>query len=321
MGGRRQWQEMYGPLLLPFPHIEPCYEYRCALCDGECTLRCAAELEAAIVREGSDTVAAFIADPLVGATLAAAMPPPGYFEAIRDICDRHDVLFIADEVLTGFGRTGRGFAIEHWDVCPDIIACGKGISGGYAPLGAALVGEEVAHVLHDGSGVIFHGHTYGNNPFTCAVGLAVQRYMDEHRLIERSAEIGAYLHLAASRLRQLPWVGDVRGTGLLLGVELVEDKDARRPFPRTIKFAETVLEAALDVGITLYPGTGGARGDSGDAFIIAPPLIISEQQVDEVVDLLDASIRLAAERALGAGAAPAGVAASANQPAATAPRK
>ncbi len=300
--GRVPWQELYGPMMRELPHIEPSYCYRCPL--GKtypgCGIECAEDLERTILREGPESVAAFIADPIVGSSLGAATPPDEYFPRIREICDRYGVLLVADEVLTGFGRTGRAFALDHWDVVPDLIVCGKGISSGYAPLGAVLVSEQIAGALNKGSGLFVHGHTYGGNPLACSAGLAVQEYMHEHGLIERSAELGPYLHEQATRLLERPSVGDVRGgKGLFLGVEFVADKGERRPYPRERKVAETVLEAALEQGITLFAG-GGDRGHAGDCIIVAPPLVITRAQIDEAIDLLEASI-VEAEARLGIG--------------------
>jgi adenosylmethionine-8-amino-7-oxononanoate aminotransferase len=293
MGGRVGWQEMYGPLLLDFPHISASYCYRCPLgkCYPACDVACADDLERAIVAAGAETVAAFIADPIVGSTLGAAAPPPEYFRRIREICDTYDVLFIADEVITGFGRTGRNFGIDHWDVIPDMIACGKGISSGYVPLGALVVHERIADAIHHGSGAIMHGHTYGGNPQSCAIGLAVQDYVREHHLIQRSAVLGRYLYERALRLLELPSVGDVRGgKGLFLGVEFVANKATRTPFPREVRFGETLLETGLEHGVTLYAGTGGADGRIGDCIILAPPFVIDEEQIDRGIELLEASI-------------------------------
>ena len=299
MSGRIPWKEIYGPLLLDFAYIAPCHPYRCTYCQGEdaCNLRCAEELEQTIAQEGPDTVAAFIADPIVGSSLAVATPPPDYFPLVREICDRYDVLLIADEVLTGFGRTGRNFALDHWNVVPDLIACGKGISSGYTPLGAVLASDDISRAFRGGSGAIMHGHTYGGNPLACAVGLAVQEYLQERDLFQRSAVMGDYLYERASRLTSCSSVGDVRGgKGLFLGVEFVEDKSARRPYPREMKVAETVLEIALEMGMTLFAGAGGAHGDRGDCVMIAPPFIVSREDVDEIVDLLEAVIKEAESR-------------------------
>ncbi len=302
--GRVPWQELYGPLLLDLPHIEPCYCYRCPLGKTypSCGIDCAEDLEREILREGPENVAAFIAEPVVGSSLGAATPPDEYFPRIREICDRYGVLLVADEVLTGFGRTGRAFGLDHWDVAPDLIVCGKGISSGYSPLGAVLVSEQIAGALNAGSGLVVHGHTYGGNPLACSAGLAVQEYLREHSLIERSAELGTYLFERAARLLERPSVGDVRGgMGLLLGIEFVADKAERLPYPRDRKVAETVLEAGLERGITLFAGGGGDRGHAGDCIIIAPPFVITPTQIDEAIDLLEASI-VEAEARLSIGA-------------------
>ena len=240
---------------------------------------------------GAENVAAFIAEPVVGATLGAAVPPPGYFARIRENCDRHDVLFIADEVMTGFGRTGRAFALDHWAVAPDLIACAKGIAGGYAPLGAVLVKPEIVGEVRSRGKSFVIGHTSAGNPLSCATGAAVLRYVLDHELIANAAATGSYLgdRLEGLKTRHA-MIGDVRGLGLLGGVELVRDRATKRPFPREWQVASRVGAATLERGLVSYPGTGTVDGALGDHLLYAPPLTITREQVDELVAILDESL-------------------------------
>jgi adenosylmethionine-8-amino-7-oxononanoate aminotransferase len=240
---------------------------------------------------GAENVAAFIAEPVVGATLGAAPATPGYFQRIREICDRYGVLFIADEVMTGFGRTGKRWGLDHWGVVPNLITCAKGISGGYAPLGAVLAKPEFVGEVRSRSGSFVIGHTASGNPLSCAVGAAVLRYIRDHRLIENAATVGAYfkerLQVLAERQEM---IGDVRGLGLLLGVELVRDRKSKEPFPTAWAVGRRVGAATLERGLVSYPGTGTADGVAGDHLLYTPPLIITREQIDEVVQILDESL-------------------------------
>ena len=284
----------HSPYLLDFPHIEPCNCYRCPFDKEypECGLACAWDLDRTIRREGPDTIAAFIAEPLVGTTAGAFTPPPGYYEVIRQICDEHDVLFIADEVITGFGRTGKKFGMEHWEAVPDIVTCAKGIASGYAPIGAVLIQDKIWQAFNQGPrGTFFIGYTYSGSPVSCAGALAVQRYLQKHHLIERSAVMGEYLK---GRLLDLaersPAIGDVRGKGLMIGVEFVRDKATKEPFPRAARFAPRVVEASLARGLALIGSTGTADGERGDHLLITPPFIITEDECNQLVAILEESL-------------------------------
>jgi len=245
-----------------------------------------AVLEDAIERLGSDTVAAFIAEPVGGSSTGASTPRPEYFHRIREICDRHRVLFIADEILCGAGRTGTWWSIEPYGVAPDIMTLGKGISGGYAPLSAVAAPERILDAIAGGSGDFLHAQTFSHHPVACAAGLAAVRYLKRHKLVERCSQLGVVLHQRLATLKALPHVGDVRGRGLLAGIEFVEDKATRAPFPRTARFAETFTDAALEAGLTVWPNVGHADGVNGDLVLVAPPFIITEGEIDEVVALL-----------------------------------
>jgi adenosylmethionine-8-amino-7-oxononanoate aminotransferase len=294
VGGNRPRRRPYLPLLLDLPKIPPCYPYRCPpdVPPAEWGPRGADALEAAILAAGPDSVAAFIAEPVVGATLGAAPAPPGYFERIRAICDRYDVLFIADEVMTGFGRTGRRFGIEHWGVLPDLMAVAKGITAGYAPLGAAICSRRIYEAFQPprGSGHFVNLFTYGANPLCCAVGDVVLRLTEEWDLAGRAARVGAYLRARLEPLAAHPLVGDVRGLGLMLGLEFVQDKATKAPFPPELRLAARVAEAALARGLFVYPGSGTVDGERGDHLMVAPPLVITEAECDELVASLTAAL-------------------------------
>ncbi|UCC63409.1 MAG: aminotransferase class III-fold pyridoxal phosphate-dependent enzyme [Anaerolineae bacterium] len=290
--GRTPLRRPYAPLLADFAHIPPAYCYRCPFGRAypSCDLACADALEAEVQRQGPETVAAFIAEPVVGATLAAAVPPREYWPRVREICDRHGVLLIADEVMTGMGRTGKWFAIEHWNVMPDVLVTAKGASGGYFPLGLVLAREELVEAIRSGPGNFTHGFTYANGVMGAAVGLAVLRHLKAHDLVAASARMGEYLLQRLGSLRDLPSVGDVRGLGLMAGVELVADKASKRPFPRAQRVAEQVQAEAMARGVIVYYGTGLADGIDGDAVLLGPPFIVTPAQIDEMAGVLRASI-------------------------------
>jgi adenosylmethionine-8-amino-7-oxononanoate aminotransferase len=291
--GRPPLRKPYAPMLLDMPHIPPPYCYRCPF--GQeypaCGTVCADALETEILRQGPETVAAFVAEPVIGATLAAVVPPPEYWPRISEICHRHNVLLIADEVMTGFGRTGRWFAVDHWKVVPDILVSAKGASGGYWPLGVVMVSSDIVEAIRAESGQFVHGFTYANNVMGAAVGAAVLEYLRVHDLVRASERLGRYLLSALEQLCELDHVGDVRGLGLMVGLEMVADGDSRRPFPRAAQVAEKVQAAALERGVNVYCGTGMADGVDGDALLLGPPFVVTEPQIDEVVRVLSASIR------------------------------
>ncbi|MBS3977730.1 MAG: aspartate aminotransferase family protein [Syntrophomonadaceae bacterium] len=279
-------RKKYTPLLLDFPKINPPYCYRCdyGKNPASCGLDCAYELEKVLMKEGADSVAAFIAEPVIGAASGAVVPPDGYFKAIREICDKHDILFIADEVMTGFGRTGSMFALEQFGVIPDLITVAKGMSAGYIPLGGVVVKDEIFETFKKGSGVFVHGHTYGGNPLAAAVAVAVLEVLQGENLVENSRVVGQYLlHKLQEKLAVSRVVGDVRGRGLLQGVEIVKDKYTKTPFSVKLGIAEMATLRLMQHGVVVYPGNGAADGISGDHFLLAPPLILTREQADELV--------------------------------------
>ena len=281
--GRRK---KYTPLLLSFPHIAPAYCYRCPFSKTPetCQVDCALDLERCIKMEGAEYVAAFIGEPVGGAACGAIVPHRDYYKIIRQICDHYDILMIDDEVMAGFGRTGTMFAIDDFGVVPDMICAAKGMSAGYSPLGAVFVKDEIYNMVKEGSGIFTHGHTYGGNPLSAAVALAVVNVLIEDQIVANSRTVGAYL-LAQMQEKLLPFsfVGDVRGKGLMLGVEIVKDKMTKEPFPAAKGMAGKITQTLIKHGIIVYPGTGNADGIDGDQFLVSPPLIITKDQADELV--------------------------------------
>jgi adenosylmethionine-8-amino-7-oxononanoate aminotransferase len=292
-GGHTIRRRKYVPMLQESSHLPPMYCYRCHFKQTypSCDTYCADYLERLIRMQGAEHVAAFIAEPVVGATLGAVPPVPEYFPKIREICDRYEVLFIADEVMTGFGRTGANFGVDHWGVVPDMIATAKGISGGYIPLGAVIVRDPIVAAFEQNRSNFVGGHTYSGHPVAAAVGLAVLRYIQEHGLVQNAREVGAYLLDGLRRLQaRHPIVGDVRGLGLMVGLEFVADRKTRAPFPPEREIARAIAVEALERGLVSYPGTGSVDGVMGDHMKFTPPLILSREQADELVTLLDAAI-------------------------------
>lgn len=293
MSGRSTWREDYVPYLLDFPHITFPHPNHCPYCQDRpaCTLSCAEELERVIKQEGSEYIAAFIAEPIPGTSCCGLMPPPDYFPTIRAICDRYNILLIIDEVVTGYGRTGRNFGIEHWDVIPDILATGKGLSSGYTPIAATLVRDEIYDGIYQKQNHYVHGHTYGGNPLSCAVALAVQNYIQDRNLVARSAQMGDLLLEKMQPLMDSPIVSAVRGKGLLVGVEFAKDKATHAPFDPAQGVAAEVVNRAFAKGVLVMPGAPGLiDGVSGDHIAISPPFTISEEQVAEIAQVIAAVV-------------------------------
>jgi adenosylmethionine-8-amino-7-oxononanoate aminotransferase len=283
----------YQPYLKEFVHIPPAYCYRCwfGLEPQTCRLTCARALEDAVLTEGPGTVAAFIAEPVVGSALGAACPPPEYFRVIREICDRYGVLYIAEEVMTGAGRTGgKFFASDHFSGRPDVIVFGKGVGGGYYPLAGALISQEMAETLTAGVGSFSAGQSHSGHPVGMAAGLAALDYMDKHRLLDHCAEMGEYLGSGLEALRNHPCVGDVRGKGLMRGLEFVADRRTKRPFDPALQVHLRIYGAARNRGLLVLPSGGCDRGHAGDMALLGPPLIITREQIDDVVGILDEAL-------------------------------
>jgi hypothetical protein len=295
--GRSRMRIPFAPLFREQPHIPPSYCYRCPFetTYPTCDLACARALEAEILRQGPERVAAFIAESVSGATLGAVVPPQGYWPLVRQICDRYSVLLIVDEVMAGLGRTGRWFGIEHFDVQPDVITMGKGVTGGYFPLSVIAVRGADVERIREAHGNFIHGGTFSHHAVGAAVALAVLRYLQDNDLVTASAAKGKVLgEKLRAALGDLASVGDVRGIGLLWGVEFVADRATKAPFPPSARFARRVADAAFDNGLIVYAGTGCADGVNGDLVLVAPPFVITEAQMDEVAHLLREAVLKAA---------------------------
>lgn len=295
VGGNLKRREAFEPILLQnVSHIEPCYSFRHRE-DGESEhdygLRAARALEDEIHRAGDNRVIAFIAETVVGATLGVVPPAPGYFREIRRICDRYGVLMILDEVMCGMGRTGTLFACQQDGVVPDMISIAKGLGGGYQPIGALMVREDLVGAVEQGSGFFQHGHTYVGHPTACAAGLAVQQVIEEDGLLERCRTMGVIVrNLLAERFADHPHVGDIRGRGLFIGVEFVANRETNEPFPVSERVNARLKAAAMRNGLICYPDGGGVDGTHGDHVLLAPPYILTEDQAEELVDKLAASL-------------------------------
>jgi adenosylmethionine-8-amino-7-oxononanoate aminotransferase len=293
-GGRPAAKEMFAPLLIDVRHVSPVYQYRDKRPDetpeayGE---RLANELEKEFERLGPKNVIAFVAETVVGATLGAVPPVPGYFKRVREICDRHGILLILDEVMCGMGRTGTLHACEQEGVSPDLMTVAKGIGGGFAPLGAKLVGGKIFDAVAKGSGAFKHGHTYMGHPLACAAGLAVQTVIRRDNLLANVREQGAFLQRRLKeRFGNHSFVGDVRGRGLFCGVELVADRASKEPFDPKLNMNARVKREALARGLMVYPMGGTADGKRGDHVLLAPPFIVDATAVDTIVDRLGEAV-------------------------------
>jgi adenosylmethionine-8-amino-7-oxononanoate aminotransferase len=299
VSGNKRRREMYLPMVREFPHIGMPYCYRCAFdcTDGcrNCGQQYAAEFKRAIENANGEA-AGFIFEPVSGATLGAVVPPPGYLHSIAEICRETGVLLIADEVMTGMGRAGRNFAVDHWDVKPDILVTAKGLSSGHAPLGAVIARKKVVDAIAAGSGAFLHGFTYNAHPISLAAGRAVLRYLQTRKLVgaadsSRAGTPAAFLKSALETLRDEESVGDVRGIGLLWGIEFVADKSTKRPFQPAQGFSARVAASALKRGVLVYPMQGSVDGTAGDHILLAPPAVITPDQLSWSVDQLASAIR------------------------------
>lgn len=290
VGGRPSWRAKYEPILNHMPHISSCNCYRCpyGLQHPECNLACANELERVIKYEGPDTVAAFLLEPIIGTTATATVPADGYFQRVREICDQYDILLCCDEVITGFGRTGKNFAVEHFGVTPDLISCAKGLGGGYVPIGAVIAHKRVVEAFSNGSGRLVHSYTFGGMPLVCAGANAVLTYLEKNHLVERAGTAGqVFMEKLKAKLEPLPIVGEIRGKGLLIGVELVQNKETKEPFDPSRGVAGRVAEYCFQQGVILLSGViGTADGVAGEALQLSPPFVIDQEEMDTVVEVL-----------------------------------
>jgi hypothetical protein len=294
VGGNMWRRQPYDPILMPSSHISPCYAYRgraAGETDETYGERVADELEAMIIDLGPETVCGFLAEPVVGATLGAVPPVPGYFKRVREICDRHGVLLILDEVMCGMGRTGSLFACDQDGIVPDILFTAKGLGAGYQPIGAMLMSGQVFDALAKGSGAFLHGHTYMGHATASAAALAVQRKIEQAGLLDNVVARGRDLEAALiERFGNHPHVGNIRGRGLFWGVELVADRADKTPFDPADKLNGRIKKLAMAAGLMCYPGGGTLDGRRGDHVLLAPPYIISTEQISEIVDKLGTAV-------------------------------
>jgi adenosylmethionine-8-amino-7-oxononanoate aminotransferase len=294
-GGNAWRREPYAPLLsTAFSHVTPAFAYheqRDSESEADFVARLSAELGAEFQRLGPDTVAAFIAEPVVGATAGCVPPPEGYFRAVREICDRHGALLILDEVMCGMGRTGTRHAWEQEGIAPDIQTVAKGLGGGYQPIGAMLASVRVVDVIRDGSGAFQHGHTYLAHPMACAAALEVQRVIDDEQLLDRVRVLGSQLERRLTeRFGNHRHVGDIRGRGLFQAIEFVADRGTRAPFDPALKLNQRIKAIAFEGGLGCYPGGGCMDGRSGDHVLLAPPYIATSDDIDMIVDRLGQAV-------------------------------
>lgn len=288
VSGRAGYRALFEPLYVDHPKIPPPLCYRCPWGKSFpwCDYECAHELALAIERGGPDTVSAFIAEPVLGSTGGAMAPPKEYYARVREICDRFDILFIADEILCGMGRTGDWWGIGAYEVAPDILLAGKGLTGGYAPLSALLIREEIVATIYKSGKDFVHHQTFAHHPVACAAGSATIRFIQQNHLIDRCRKMGTLLHGELEALRHHRLVGDIRGRGLFAGIELVADKSTKQPFARSLKITERVVASAMARGLVVWSNVGHVDGVSGDLILLAPPFIIEAEQIKAMVGLL-----------------------------------
>lgn len=275
------------------PAIPTPYCYRCPFSkDPEnCNLECATAVESVIKKIGSENIAGIIMEPVVGASGGAITPSDAYFKIVRDICDKYDILLICDEVMTGLGRTGEWFGINNWNVEPDIIALGKGMSAGYTPISGVLFNQKIYNAINEGSGIAVYGHTYSGNPGSAAISLGVLNYIESNDLVTKVRNKEEIVRKKLNELKnRFEFIGDVRGKGLLWGVELVSSREKRTPFSRNLNIADIIVDMALEKGLLIYPVKNMINYSEGDAFLIAPPFTISESEMDELFNILTDSL-------------------------------
>ncbi|MDI7275055.1 MAG: aminotransferase class III-fold pyridoxal phosphate-dependent enzyme [Anaerolineae bacterium] len=286
-------RRLFTPMFRDMPKIPAAFCYRCYFEKAypDCDLLCARVLEDAICQSGPENVAAFIAEPVVGSALAACPAPEGYFQVIREICDRYEVLFIADEVMTALGRTGRMWGIEHWDTTPDIIALSKALTGGHYPVAAVVARDELWETLRAANAHFRAGHTLNASVIGMAAAIETIRYIQKHDLVENARAVGAYFLGRLRKLLAYRTVGDVRGLGLMVGLEFVADKESKAPFPPEQEISNLFSRFTFERGLITYPCAGTVRGVAGDTILMAPPLITTREQIDDIMDILHDSLR------------------------------
>jgi adenosylmethionine-8-amino-7-oxononanoate aminotransferase len=299
-GGDIKRRQVYTPNLINFNHVHSPNCKRCPYqrekedCDYKQNWTCVRELESVITEIGPDNVSAFIAEPIVGSQLGAVSPPEAYFKEIRKICDQYNIVLIVDEVMTGFGRTGKDFAIQHYGISPDIMTFGKGVSAGYAPLAGMVVHDRIVDSLIENSkGKFVHGYTYSGHPVSVAAGLSALTIYERDGILKNVQVVGDYLKQQLLALKKCyPIIFDVRGEGLLLGIELAADGEVGTPFPEKLHASERINTIAMELGAVLYPGSGSFDGNLGDHLLISPPLTITTGEVDDMVKILENSLQI-----------------------------
>ncbi len=290
---KKSFREIFEPYLPKHPRIPSYFCYHCPYKKSypSCEIQCAWELEKEIKKIGQDKIAAFIIEQIVGASAGAVVPPPEYFSIIRRICDKYNILLIADEIMTGFGRTGKWFACQYFKVAPDILVAGKGIAGGFVPLSAVFCANKIFQAIKNGSGGFNHGFTFVNNALTTGVGAATLEYIKRKDLVRQSSQKGKYLLSKLQSLKKkFEIIGDVRGKGLMTAVEFVQNRKTKEPFPRKIHLAEKILQLAQRKGLILYFCLSFVDGINGDAVMVAPPFIVTKKEIDKIIKIFSESI-------------------------------
>jgi len=288
VSAREHYKDIYQPMLMESSKIPAPYCYRCFWEEEypDCQIKCAYELEKNIQKLGKENVSAFITEVIGGASLGAAVPPAEYFQIVRKICDEYELLLIVDEVMTGAGRTGKWLACHHFDFTPDIIVMGKGITSGYFPLSALAVKKNIVDAISKNDRNFLHAQTYSHHPVGCSAGLATLDFIKKNKLVEKSSKMGKAFTEELSSLLTHPHVGDIRGKGLFLGIEFVEDKNSKKPFVREKKYVENFLSKAMERGLVLWPNVGHADGINGDLILLAPPFIITKKEISQISKIL-----------------------------------
>ncbi len=289
LSAREHYKDTFRPLLAENEKIPAPYCYRCFWKEQypDCQLKCAYELEKTILKLGKENVSAFLTEVIGGASSGASVPPAEYFQIVRRICDEHEVLLIVDEIMTGIGRTGKWLACHHFDLSPDIIVMGKGLTSGYFPLSALAVKQGIVDALYKNGKSFLHAQTFSHHPVGCSAGLATLEYLKKNRLVDQSLKMGKVLKEELSPLLSHPHVGDIRGKGLLVGIEFVSEKETKKPFPRDKKYVEHFLSQAMERGLILWPNVAQADGVNGDLILLAPPFIISQNEISQIVKTLE----------------------------------
>ncbi len=288
LSAREHYKEIFGPMLMENSKIPAPYCYRCFWQEEypSCQMKCAYELENEILKLGKENVSAFLTEVIGGASTGASVPPQEYFQIVCNICDKYEILLIVDEIMTGVGRTGKWLACHHFDLVPDVIVMGKGLTGGYFPLSSVAVKKNIVDSIYKKGKSFLHAQTYAHHPVGCAAGLATVTYIKKNHLVDKSSKIGDVLMRELLPLLNHPHVGDIRGKGLFLGIEFVKEKRKKKPFPRKKKYVEHFFSRAIEKGLVVWPNIGHADGYNGDLILIAPPFIITQKEISHIFNML-----------------------------------